>query len=125
VDLIEVEVIGAETAQAVFDFAHDPHPRVPPLVLTRSHLHVHLRRKHDVIATTLQRAPHDLLGLTGRVHVGRVDEVDAAVEGGVHDAHALVDVDVAPLAEHHGAETVGAHLTPVLPRVRYSMHPPV
>src|SRR5262249_945877 len=50
------------------------------------------------------------LGLAGRVHVGRVDEIDPGVEALVGDADALLVVAVAPLPEHHRPEAVLADL---------------
>src|SRR5205807_8503428 len=63
-----------------------------------------------VAAAARQRPAHDLLGLTAGVRVGGVDEVDAGVEGPVDDPGRLLMVGVPPGAEHHGAETQGAHL---------------
>ena len=107
-DLIQVDVVGAEPAQAVLHLAHYSQPGVAPLVDALPHVAVHLAREHDVVAAALQRTADDLLGLPGRVHVGRVDEVDAAVDGGVDVPHAVVHVGVAPPAEHHRAEAVRA-----------------
>ena len=48
--------------------------------------------------------PTIVLGLAGRVHVGRVDEVDAGVERPVDDPDAVVVVRVAHRPEHHRSE---------------------
>ena len=64
------------------------HGLAEPLGLERSVL-VHgerLRREHHVVAATLQRAADDLLGA---VDLRGVDEVDAEVEGAVHDRDRL------------------------------------
>jgi hypothetical protein len=71
---------------------------------------VDLRGEHDVVTPSFERLADDLLRLAGRVHVGRVDEVDARVERRVDDSHAVVVIGVADSAEHHRAETVDAHL---------------
>jgi hypothetical protein len=71
---------------------------------------MHLGGEHHLVSAAPQCLAHDLLGLTGRVHVGRVDEVDAPVERGVDDADAVVVVGVADVTEHHGAQAVHAHL---------------
>src|SRR6202043_3898872 len=85
---------------------HDPAARVPLLVGVVAHRAVHLGRQDDMLAPAAgQRLADDLLGLAARVDVGGVDEVDPRVERPVDDADALVVVGVAPLAEHHGAET--------------------
>jgi hypothetical protein len=57
-----------------------------------------------LVALAAQRLPDDLLGLAPGVAVGGVDEVHALVERRVDDAHAVVDVVVAPAPEHHRAE---------------------
>jgi hypothetical protein len=41
-----------------------------------------------------------------------VDEVDAAVQGGVDDPDALLVIGIAPGAEHHRAGAVRGHLDP-------------
>src|SRR5207237_3907954 len=67
--------------------------------------------QHDAVAPpTGQRLAHDLLGLAGRVHVGRVDEVHARVEGGMDDASAFLVIGVPPGPEHHRPQAEGAHL---------------
>ena len=109
-DLIQVDPIGLQTAQAVLDLHADPTAGVSLPVRVRAHVSVHLRREHDVVAATTQRLPHDLLGLAVRVDVGGIDEVDAGVERGMDDADGVVVVAVAPQPEHHGAETLRADL---------------
>ncbi len=105
VDLIEVDVVDAEPAQAVVARGHDPAPRVPLRVGVLAHLAVHLRGEdHPVPLGLRQRLPDDLLGLAERVDVGGVDEVDAGVEGGVDDADGVVVVGVAEGPEHHRPE---------------------
>ena len=111
VDLVEVDPVGAEPAQAVLDLAHDPAARVAELVRVVAHRAVDLRGEHDVVAPAAgQRLADDLLGLAARVDVGGVDEVDAGVERAVDDADRLVVVGVAPGAEHHRAEAERADL---------------
>jgi hypothetical protein len=66
---------------------------------------VDLAGQDDVVALAAgQRLADDHLGLTGRVDVGGVDEVDPGVQRAVDDADALVVVLGAPVAEHHRAE---------------------
>jgi hypothetical protein len=71
---------------------------------------VHLRGQHDIVPATAQGLADDLLRLSRRVHVGGVDEVDPGVQRGVDDPDAVLVIGVAPRAEHHRAEAVGAHL---------------
>jgi hypothetical protein len=90
---------------------HDPAPRVAELVRIVAHRAVDLGGEHDVVALAAgERLADDLLGLTPRVDVGRIDEVDAGIQGPVDDPDALVVILVAPVAEHHRAETERGHL---------------
>ena len=63
VHLVEVDVVGAETAQRVLDLGHDPAPRVAPLVGVLAHGAVELGGQHHVVAAALQGLADDLLGL--------------------------------------------------------------
>ena len=87
VDLVQVDVVDAQAPQALLALGDDPPPRVPLGVGVVAHRRVHLGGQHHTRPVHLgQRLPHDHLRLAGRVDVGRVDEVDAAVEG-------LMDLD--------------------------------
>ena len=110
-DLVEVDPVRAEPAQAVVHLAHDPAARVAELVGVVAHLAVELGGQHDVVAAaSLQRLPDDLLRLAARIDVGGVDEVDPGVERAVDDADGLVVVGLAPGAEHHRPEAQRADL---------------
>ena len=63
VDLVEVDVVGLQAAQRVLDRAHDPAPRVAPLVGVVAHRAADLGGEHDVVAAALERLADDLLGL--------------------------------------------------------------
>ena len=112
VDLVQVDVVGAEATQAVLDLGHDPAARAAVRVRVLAHRGEELRREDDVVAAAVERLADDLLRLARRVHVGGVDEVDPGVEAAVDDPRALVVVGLAPRAEHHGAEAVLADLDP-------------
>ena len=88
VDLVEVDVVGAEPAQAGLALADDPPARVAVMFGSVAHRAVHLGREDDVVAAAGERLADDLLRLAGGVHVGGVDEVDAGVERGVDDLDA-------------------------------------
>ena len=107
VDLVEVDVVGAQAAQGVLDLAHDPAAGSAALVRVLAHRHEELRGEEHVVAAALAAPPDDLLGHAAGVDVGGVDEVDAGVEGAVDDAGGVVAVVVAPGAEHHRAEAQG------------------
>ena len=107
--LVEVEMVRSQPAQARFDGAHDPHTGVAAIVRTGTHGVVELRRQHDLVPTAHDGLADDLLGLTVRVHVGGIDEVDPGVQRLMHRADALVVILVAPRPEGHRAQAVGAH----------------
>jgi hypothetical protein len=112
VHLVEVDVVGAQPAEAVLDGPDDPPAGVALLVGVLAHGPVELGGEHYVVAPTGEGLPDDLLGLTGRVDVRGVDEVDAGIEGPVDDADALLAGTIADAAEHHGAEAQRADLDP-------------
>ncbi len=105
VDLVEVDDVRLQPTQAVLDLLLDRLARQTALVGTRPHRAPDLGREHRLLAPPLEGLADDLLRLALRVDVGRVDEVDAGVERAVDDADALLVAGVAPLAEHHRAET--------------------
>ena len=80
VDLVEVDPVGAEPAQAGLALLDDPAARVAALVRAFAHRPVHLRREHDLVAASFERLGDDLLRLAARVDVRGVDEVDPGVE---------------------------------------------
>ena len=107
-DLIEVDVVGAETFQARLGGLNDVQPREPDFVRARSHAAAYFGRDHHVLTPALQRPTENLFGFTGRVHIGRVEEIDPFVERPVDQRVGLLLVEGAdglPLAaEGHGAE---------------------
>ena len=110
-DLVEVDPVGLQAAQAVLDGLDDPAARVAPVVRVVAHLAVHLAGEHDPVALAAgEGLADDLLRLALRVHVGGVDEVDPRVERPVDDPDRLVVVGVAPRAEHHRPEAHRSHL---------------
>ncbi len=104
VDLIQVDVVGAEAAQAALDRRPDPAPRVAAMVRVVVHRVVELRGEHHVVAATGESPTDDLLALAVRVHVGGVDEVDPGIDGAIDQTDAVVVIGVPPRAEHHRAE---------------------
>ncbi len=111
VDLVEVDVVGAQTAQRVLDGGGEPTPggTLPVGVLTRGP--AGLGGEDDVVTAALERLADDLLRVA--VGVGGVDDVDARVEGLVNDPHGVRGVGVAdPGGEHQRAQGVGADLDP-------------
>lgn len=114
VDDVEVDVVGSETLQARVDLGHDVLARQATTIGRLAHVPVHLRREDDVVTVgeLLEVLAQDLLRIALRVDIGGVEEVDARVEGGLHDGTALVLTDdpvVDPVtgdAEAHRAEAL-------------------
>ena len=102
VNLVEVDPVRLQSAQAVLDLANNPAARVAELVRVIPHRPVHLGRQDDVVtATTGKCLANDLLRLAARVHVCRVDEVDACVERAMDDPDAVLVIGISPLPKHH------------------------
>jgi hypothetical protein len=82
VDLVEIDEIGAEPAQAVVDFTEDRLARQSGAVRPRPHPAIDLGREHDVLAADeiLQRAADDFLRRAVRIDIGGVEEIDAELE---------------------------------------------
>jgi hypothetical protein len=105
VDLVEVDDVGLQTAQAVLHRLLDGLAREAALMGALAHGSPDLGGQHGLLTSSLESPADDLLGLALGVHVGGVDEVEAGLERPVDDADALLVAGVPPAAEHHGAET--------------------
>ncbi len=82
VDLVEVDVIGAEAAEAVIDFGEDCFAREAGAVDIGPHAAVDLRGEDDRVARGhfLEQLADDLFAGAVGVDVGGVEEIDAGVE---------------------------------------------
>jgi hypothetical protein len=82
VNLVKVDVVGAEPMQAVLDLGHDRLAGQAPAVRAGPHRVAELGGDHDLVPVgeIAQRAAEDLLAGAGRVQVGRVEEVDPGLE---------------------------------------------
>ena len=125
VDLVEVDVVGAEAAKAVVDLGHDRLAREARAVGTFPHHAVDLGGDHDLVTVRvlLQRASEELLTRPGGIHVRGVEEVDAGFDRGAVEglARLLVErprmttelglaVAHAPEADHRHVEARGSEL---------------
>jgi hypothetical protein len=110
VDLVEVDVVDAEAAQALVEGGDQPAPRAAPPVAVVAHRQAGLGRQHDVVTAAGEGPADHLLGLAGAVRVGGVDEVDPRREGGVDEGGGLVLGGAPDRAEVHRAEREGADL---------------
>jgi hypothetical protein len=102
VDVVEVDVVGLQPAQAGLDGAPHVDAGQAALVASVTGRVGDLGGQHPALAGVFERAADHLLGLAVGVDVGRVDEVDAGLERVIDDAPRLRLIGRA--AEHHGAE---------------------
>ena len=117
VDLVEVDVIGLEAAEAVVDGVHDVSAGGADVVGARAHAAEDFGGDDDVFAGDVEVAEglaEGLFALALGVDVGCVEEVDAGVDGAFDElvGSALVDCaddfEAAGAAvEGHSAETEG------------------
>ena len=109
-DLVQIHVVDAQAPQTVVQLGDQPAPRTAPVVTLITHRQGRLGGEHDVVAPPGDGLADHLLRLAGAVHVGGVDEVDAAVERGVDDGSGLVLAGSREGAEVHRAEHEGTDL---------------
>ncbi len=114
VDLVKVDVVGAEPAQAGLALGDYPAAGVALPVGAVTHPSVELGRQYHLLSPggpdRGQELADYLFRLARGVDVGGVYEVDAFVEGAPHYRDALLVVGVAPRPEHHRAQAERAHL---------------
>jgi hypothetical protein len=81
-DLVEVHIVRAEAPQAMVDLGQDGLARQAGAIRIRTHRVTHLSRDHDLIPVreVLERTAENFLARPLRIHVRRVEEVDARVQ---------------------------------------------
>ena len=105
-DLVEVDVVGAEPSEACLDrvlgvFAAEA-------VIGGSHAVVDLGGEDDVVSLALDGFPDNLFRPAIHVGVGGVKEVDASVDGTSNDLDGGGFLHLLPV--NHGAQTQFRHL---------------
>jgi hypothetical protein len=91
-DLVEVDVIGAEAPQARVDLGHDPLARQAGAIGSRPHPAIDLGSDDDLVSSVeiLDRTPENLLAAAERIAVRRVEEIDAGFERTLDERAALL-----------------------------------
>ena len=91
-ELVEIDVVGSQTAQGCVDRVEDVPPGVPGVEGRRPGRSEALRGEDETVPSSLQPATEDLLGATlgceiaaERIGVRGVDEVDAALGSPIED----------------------------------------
>ena len=112
VHLVQVDVVGLQPFEAALHFAHDVHARRAAPVEVFAHGQPHLGGQDDLLPHAPQGVAEQGLALPEAVHVGRVDEVDAPVQGELHHSRCVLLAEVAHVhlaAELHGSQRHLAH----------------
>ena len=106
VQVVDVEVVGAQAPQAVLAGALDPAPRVVRLVGLGAHAVAQFAGQHPVAArAVLEQLTQQAFTATHRVDIGRIDEVHAVFAGVGQDIARLGQVGL--VGKHHGAQAQG------------------
>ena len=90
-DLVEVDIIHAEAAEALIDLDHDRFARQAGAIGSGSHAAVDFGRDDDLVAPgeVIDRTAEDLLAPAERIAVRRVEEIDAGFERPLDERPAL------------------------------------
>src|SRR5258708_793479 len=82
-DLVEIDMVGLQAAQASLNAVHDVAAGSPDVIAPRADAAVDLGRDHDMLARdfeVLQRLSEDLFALTLRVNICGIEEIDPALD---------------------------------------------
>ncbi len=89
VQLVQIDVVRPESAQAVFKRLHQIHARTSSPVRPIVHLGPELRGQHHSVTLALQYRAHNLLALAVPVDIGGIEEIDAVVQRRIEDPGGL------------------------------------
>src|SRR5471030_463855 len=116
-NLVEVDHIGPETAQARLASLDQMMPRRAPVIRTVAHRKACLGGdQHAALAFSAERLADDFFRRTIRIDIRRIDQVDARVDAHVNLPAGLVEADFADVrkfalaAHRHGAKCDGRYL---------------
>src|SRR4030095_7712682 len=87
VELIQIDVVGAEPAQASLDGVDQVIPRRAHLVGAGASAEGPLRGNQDLMAASLESLSQDLLCLSARIHVRRIKHGGAGIETEIDETH--------------------------------------
>src|SRR5262245_15577521 len=86
VQLIQVDVVGSQTPQAVVDGVDQVIARRADVIQCRPGAKCALRRNQQAIAPTLDRLSKNLFCATSRIDVGRIEHRHSSIEADVHQS---------------------------------------
>src|SRR6202040_3317412 len=113
-DLVQVDMVGLQTAETGLHTVHNVAPRSPDVIPSRADPAIDLGRDHDILprdVKVFQRLAENLFALALRIIVRRIKEIDAAVNrrldqsigpGLANAADRLEEPSAVP--ESHGSE---------------------
>src|SRR6185369_3803171 len=124
-DLIEIDVVCAEPAQARVDFNHDRLAREPARVGSCAHRVEHLGSKHYFFAAgeVAQRASNNFFAGAVGISVGSVEEINAEFERSLEKGATLFFIKTPGMraafgyAVGHTSETYTRSLKTALPKL--------
>src|SRR5882724_274027 len=85
-DLVQVDMVGLQTAETGLHTIHNVAARGPDVIPPRADATIDLRRDHDILprdVQVFQRLSENLFAFALRVNVRRIKEVDAGVNRGL------------------------------------------
>src|SRR5580704_3559144 len=82
VDLVDIDIVGAESAQRIIDFLHDPLAGRVAINLAIAPFQSGLRGNDRFGAHALERLADDLLGYAEAIHRCGIDQVDVLMQRG-------------------------------------------
>ena len=112
---VDVEVVGAQPAQAPLAALDDVLARQADVVDALADAHEHLGHDDELLALAFERLAENLLGAAERIHVGGVDHRDARLAADVEHPRRLGHAEVAhvlkpiPAADGHRPEAEDGH----------------
>ncbi len=104
VEVVDVEVVGAQPLQAFVDVAQNGLARKPLLIGLFAHLEEHLAGDDELVALAFDGMTQHGFGDAKLIHVRGVEEVDARLDAAIYQLRRAGLIQ--RLAEGHGAETV-------------------
>src|SRR4051794_16650053 len=107
-ELIEIDVVGAEALEAHLAGADDLLPRRAIVVRACAHRHAGLRGDEHLVAPALNRLAKDLLRQASRITVGGVEHVRTSRKSYVDKLGGFLDVGRAPLSQNLAASAEGS-----------------
>ncbi len=99
VHVVDVDVVGAQAPEAVFDRAQQRLPRRAGIVRPWPHRERALRRDQHLVAAAGQRAAEHFLRPAAGIHVGGVEAVDPGLQTDIDEPPRLRPLGRAPLLE--------------------------